>query len=72
MSENGFISAKDVVFAYEPEEGQTPRNVLGGVSMEIRRGVRRLTQKQRAWTPESVRLHPLQSGRSPRTRSTAS
>ena len=38
MSENGFISARDVVFAYEPEEGQAPRNVLEGVSMEIRRG----------------------------------
>ena len=36
MSE--FISAQDVSFAYDPEEGQAPRNVLEGVSMRIRRG----------------------------------
>ena len=36
MSE--FISAQDVSFAYDPEEGQAPRNVLEGVSMQIRRG----------------------------------
>ena len=38
MSEKEFITAKDVVFAYEPEEGCEPHNVLDGVSLSIRRG----------------------------------
>lgn len=38
MTENGFINAQDVVFAYEPEEGREPHNVLDGVTISIRRG----------------------------------
>lgn len=38
MTENGFINAQDVVFAYEPEEGREPYNVLDGVTISIRRG----------------------------------
>ena len=38
MSEKEFITAKDVVFPYEPEEGCEPHNVLDGVSLSIRRG----------------------------------
>ncbi|HIS78316.1 MAG TPA: energy-coupling factor transporter ATPase [Candidatus Caccousia stercoris] len=38
MTENGFINAQDVMFAYEPEEGREPRNVLDGVTISIQRG----------------------------------
>lgn len=38
MTENGFINAQDVMFAYEPEEGHEPRNVLDGVTISIQRG----------------------------------
>lgn len=38
MTENGFINAQDVMFAYEPEEGREPHNVLDGVTISIRRG----------------------------------
>ena len=38
MSDQEFITARDVTFAYEPDEGCEPHNVLDGVNIAIRRG----------------------------------